>query len=177
MCLDASARVFEGLHGRQLLREKSGLDLLCNFQFLCNAAFKFQLLRSQPSLSFNCPVNLIVAHKRKRVSIHILKASEYSAQTDGSGAPAASSVERRVTKWRSYLTRLKRGVLRNRTPRLRHSSNLAITSSATKTIPVARPISLYCLECGGGAIGRGPRSHPEAQQLPTAHRLEAAHQK
>src|SRR5947199_10745546 len=79
MCLDASARVFEGLHGRQLLREKSGLHLLCNFQFLCNAAFKFQLLRSQPSLSFNCLVILIVAHKRKRVSIYILKAIEYSA--------------------------------------------------------------------------------------------------
>src|SRR5207253_2805534 len=79
MSLDASARVFEGLHGRQSLGEQSGLHLLCNLQFLCGAAFRFQLLGSQAALSFNGPVDLVVAHKRKRVSIYILEPGEYSA--------------------------------------------------------------------------------------------------
>ena len=49
---------------------------------IANCAFavrwSFRNLGSQPSLSFNCAVDLIVAHKRKRVSIDILEPGEYS---------------------------------------------------------------------------------------------------
>ena len=79
MSLDAGARIFEGLHGRQSLREKPGLHLLCNFQFLCEAAFRIQLLNSALSLSFNCPVDHIKAHQCKRVSVQIREPGEYSA--------------------------------------------------------------------------------------------------
>src|SRR5262249_1738453 len=70
----------------------------------------------------------------------------------GSSEPDACSLERDPVKCRSYLTRLKRGVKVNRTPRLRHSSYFAITSSVTNTIPVGRPIRSYCLESGAASI-------------------------
>src|SRR6267143_828771 len=48
--------------------------------------------------------------------------------------------------------RLRRGVVWKRTPRFDHSWNLAVTSSVTKTICVARPMSLYCSELGLGTM-------------------------
>src|SRR5262249_53072852 len=79
MSLDAGAGIFKGLDVRQSLREKPSLHLLCDFQFLCDAAFRFQLLGGLPSLGFNCSVDLIVADKRKGVSVHIRERGKYSA--------------------------------------------------------------------------------------------------
>src|SRR5262245_39599756 len=77
--LDACPRIVETFHVRQSLRKEPGLDLLRDLQFLCGAAFGFQLCGNKPALRFDFLIYFIESHKRKRVSIYIHESSEDSA--------------------------------------------------------------------------------------------------
>ena len=81
--LDASARIFDGFDRRQSLREEPGLYLFGNLQFLCGAAFRFQLRGKLPALRFDLPIDLVEAHQLKRVSVHIPEPGEDPAPNRG----------------------------------------------------------------------------------------------
>src|SRR5438093_12888739 len=68
---------------RLRLREQPGLDLLCNFEFLGDAAFSLQLLRSRPALCLDFSDEVVPPDERKRVSIQVVEASENPAPKCG----------------------------------------------------------------------------------------------
>jgi hypothetical protein len=76
--LDAGACIFEGLYARWALRKEPGLNLFGYLQFLCGAAFGFQVLGNRLASHFDFPVYFVEAHQGKRVSVPILEAREYS---------------------------------------------------------------------------------------------------
>ena len=60
--LDADAGVFQGFERRLGLREKTGLDLLGDFDFLGGAAFGFLFLDNRAAMGFDGVSYLIEAH-------------------------------------------------------------------------------------------------------------------
>src|SRR5467141_2986532 len=71
--LNAKAGVFEGFQRRLRLREKPGLDLLGNFDFLPSAAFGIQPLGKSAALGFDGVGDLVETHQRKGIAVKILE--------------------------------------------------------------------------------------------------------
>src|SRR5712692_4761650 len=77
--LNAQARIFKRFERRQCLREKPGLDLFGNFEFLCSAAFGLQPPCKGPALRLDGLGHFVEAHQRKGVAVEILETGKDAA--------------------------------------------------------------------------------------------------
>src|SRR5260370_15279133 len=79
MRLNANTRVSERFELRKRLWKKPCLHEFCNCQFLGYAPFGLNLLWGGTPLCFDLANEVVPPHKRKGISIQIVKASENSA--------------------------------------------------------------------------------------------------
>ena len=75
----AASCVVERSKGRQFLREEPGLHVLCDFQFLGEAALRFPFVGIRAALGLDGVGGLIKAHERERIAVDVLELRGYAS--------------------------------------------------------------------------------------------------
>src|SRR6185295_14612266 len=98
--LNTYTRVVQRGKRWQRLREKPGLHLLCDFQFLGGASLGLQLLGRCTPLRIKCLAHLIKAHKRERILVDVFEARKHPSPNRAPLAQQHRLVGRRLISLR-----------------------------------------------------------------------------